>query len=100
MMAGDFNRTTAARGDSETGLDSAVDPCMNVTRLHGSIPAETKYRRNPTSDSFLDGQSLPGRRIINQCISPRALSHARPARHGAQGRVFETASHPVQVVET
>src|SRR5229473_8288539 len=100
MMAGHFDRPSAARGYLETGFDATVDPLAHIARLHRAVGGEAEDRGHPTADSLLNRQTLPRFWVIDDAVVADALSHRRPTRDDDQVRVLEPARHPVQVVES
>src|SRR5437879_2066896 len=99
MVPSDLNAATRSCDDLETWLDPTINPCCDLMGLHLPVQCEPIDTRKPALHVLLEGYAGSRIRIVNESVSPPALSHRRPARHDDQVRVLEPSRHPVEVVE-
>src|SRR6267143_2086839 len=100
MVPSDLNAATRSCEDLETWLDPTIDPRFDLMRLNLSVQREPKDTRKPALHVLLKGYAGSRIWIVNESVSPPALSHARSPRDDDQVRVLEPARHAVEVLET
>src|SRR5579864_1249944 len=99
MVAGDFNAPAGLGRDGITRLDTAVDPVADMAPFDSTTRTQALDDRPAPLDEFFDRQTGAGDRVINQAVSPDALSHAWAGRDDDEIGLLKATGFRIQVIE-